>query len=248
MSTQSLATPVAPPLFRGFPYLATRVVAGLHHIIPLPQSEVFCLSRLREIALIQTKINQLPTCLVLTNEACLFIRPDGSEHPSYDVPNAPYVELEKLVASESFPETDELVSRQEMLQRFSQQLNSSHGSGQNFILGDPAKGGRSLQPGEEVSLQGVQADGVPKGLRRCHTCREFMGECLAPQSALVVTVHCRCQNDNLCAGCLTPLYERKLNANFYAESDARIWHVPGYIAFGHQCPQVIGVSGAPRVA
>jgi hypothetical protein len=245
---QSLAAPVVPPLFRGFPYLVTRIVAALHHIIPLPLSEEFDLPRLREIARIQARLNRLPTCLVLNSEAGFFIRPDGSEYASSDIPSAPFVEIEKLVASEPFPDTDELAVHQEMLRRFAQQLNSSHGSENNFVVGDPGKGGRSLEPGEEASLQGVQENGVPMGLSRCPTCGEFIGECIAPQSDLVVPVHCRCQNDNLCAGCLTPLHERKLNANFYSESDNCIWHVPGYVAFHHQCPQVIGACGAPSVA
>jgi hypothetical protein len=248
MSSHSLATPVAPPIFRGFPYLATRIVAGLHHIIPLPLSEAFEFPRLREIVRIQARLNRLPTCLVLNNEACLYVWPDGSEHPSCDIPNAPYVELERLVASESFPETDELVSRQEMLQRFAQQLKSGQGSGYSILLGDLTKGGRSLQPGEEVSLQGVQADGIPMGLARCPRCQELRGECVDPQTSLVVQVSCECENDNLCAACLTPFYARKLNANYYSESDGCIWHVPGFVALDHCCTQVMGACGAPRIA
>jgi hypothetical protein len=176
MSTQSLATSYAPPLFRGFPYLVSRIVAGLHHIIPLPLSDAFEFPRLREIARIQTRLNQLPTCLVLSSEACLFIWPDGREIPSCEIPNAPHVEFGKLLASEVFPETDDLVYRQEMLQRFTAQLHIHQGGGQYFVLGDLSKGGRSLRPEEEDSLQGVRADGVPNGLSRCSKYRELRGD------------------------------------------------------------------------
>ena len=243
---QSVLAPIAPPLFMGFPYLVSRIGANRHHIIPLPLSGTFDYPRLREIAHVQARLNQLPVCLVLGSEACLFIRPDESEYVSSNIPSAAFVESERLSASELFPEMDDLSMRQDMLRTFAQRLRSSYGGGNNFIIGDPTKGGRALQPGEEESLQGVQENGVPKGLMRCPHCGEFRGECLASPSGLVISVHCRCQNDNLCAGCFTPLFERKLNAFFYSESDKCVWYVPGYLAFDHNCPKIVG--SVPRVA
>ena len=246
MSTQPLAKPIAYPIFRGFPYLVSRIVANLNHIIALPLSGVFDYARLREIAHVQVRLNQLPTCLVLGSEACLFIRPDGSEFVSSEVPTAPFVESERLIVSELFPEMDDLNMRQDMLRTFSQQLRSSYGAGYNFNIGDPTKAGRALQPGEEESLQGVQENGVPKGLTRCPHCGEYRGECITDHSNVVVSVYCKCEANNLCAGCLTPLFDRKLNAFFYSETDKCVWYVPGYLAFDHNCPKIVG--SVPRVA
>jgi hypothetical protein len=246
MSTQPLVKPIAPPHYQGFPYLVSNVVAGLHHIIPLPLSADFQYPRLRQVARIQAKLNQLPTCLVLSSEACLYIRPDLNEHPSSDIPSAEQIEWGKIIASEVFPMTDDLFLRYEMLQLFTQQLHSRQGTGYSVILGDVTKGGRPLQPGEETTMQGVKADGIPNGLSYCHKCQELRGECIDPKTSLVVQVSCQCENENLCAACLTPLYKRKLNANYYSQADGQIWHVPGYCALEHQCPQVIG--SAPRVA
>lgn len=57
-----------------------------------------------------------------------------------------------------------------------------------------------------------------------------------------MVVHCRCDNDNH-ARCGEVLFERKLNANFYDESDGQIWYVPGFCAFDHQC----GTAGDARI-
>jgi hypothetical protein len=51
----------------------------------------------------------------------------------------------------------------------------------------------------------------------------------------VMTVHCRCANDNRCAACGQPLYEHKLNANYYNPRDGQIWHVPAFCGLSHQC-------------
>ena len=50
-----------------------------------------------------------------------------------------------------------------------------------------------------------------------------------------MSVACRCDNDNRCARCYHPLAERKLNANYYDESDGDIWYVPGFTGLSHRC-------------
>jgi integrase len=40
------------------------------------------------------------------------------------------------------------------------------------------------------------------------------------------------------AGCLTPFYERKLNTNYFSESDRRIRYVPGFAGFTHSLPAI----------
>jgi len=94
-----------------------------------------------------------------------------------------------------------------------------------------------LLAGERVSVDTSRA--VVDG----GTCGEWRGCCLDPSPTFVckvVTVHCRCQNDNRCAACSGFLYERKLNANYFKPSDGHIWHVPGFCSFSHRCPTPIG--------
>jgi len=79
---------------------------------------------------------------------------------------------------------------------------------------------------------------VPVGLAGCTSCGEWRGECLAPSvlvAPLVVAVHCRCANHNLCARCGELLYERRLDANYYNPRDGQVWHVPGFCALRHPC-------------
>jgi hypothetical protein len=112
-----------------------------------------------------------------------------------------------------------------------------NGSGR-IVFGDLTKGGREASPAELRKLRGARKNGVPRGLKRCRTCGDWFGQCLdpAPQfSRKVMQVHCLRQNRNLCAACLTPLYERKLNANYFDLSDGEIWHVPGLSALAHEC-------------
>jgi hypothetical protein len=59
-----------------------------------------------------------------------------------------------------------------------------------------------------------------------------------------MTVHCVCDNDNRCAGCRQLLWDRKLNANFFNETDGQIWHVPGFCALYHQCYSAEARSGS----
>jgi len=132
------------------------------------------------------------------------------------------------------PDTPELAWRYRLFDGFAKGLN---GSGR-IVFGDLTKGGREARPAELRKLRGARKNGVPRGLKRCRTCSQWVGQCLdpAPQfSGKVMQVHCLCQNRNLCAACLTPLYERKLNANYFDLSDGEIWHVPGFSALAHEC-------------
>lgn len=38
-----------------------------------------------------------------------------------------------------------------------------------------------------------------------------------------------------CARCGEPQSDCRLNANYYDESDGRIWHVPGFCGLSHRC-------------
>ena len=112
-------------------------------------------------------------------------------------------------------------------------------------FGDLTKGGRAASADEVARLTGTGPAGVPRGLECCPTCREWRGSCLDPSPRFfgkVMTVHCRCANDNRCAACGQLLYERKLNANFYNPRDGQIWHVPGFCCESHRCPVTSAVS------
>ena len=91
---------------------------------------------------------------------------------------------------------------------------------------------------ESVAYSGFQSNGVPVGLEYCHICGDWKGLCLDPSpdfKGKMMRVFCKCQNFNRCAFCGEPLYDRRLNANYYNPEDGRIWHVPGFTAFNHKC-------------
>jgi HTH domain len=82
-------------------------------------------------------------------------------------------------------------------------------------------------------------DGTPRGLSRCGTRGDWKGVCLDPSERFagqVMVVHCYCGNHNHCTRCYRPLYERRLNANYYDPHDRGIWHVPGFCGLDHRCP------------
>jgi hypothetical protein len=140
----------------------------------------------------------------------------------------------RLQPCEVFAETPGLVARRLALDRFIEQ-----GPPRNRIMfGDVTKGGRVATPEEAIMLAGRQANGVPRGLERCPQCSEWRGRCLDPSpdfAGHVMEVHCRCANDNRCAACGVLFHTRKLNANWYNESDGVIWHTPGFSALSHAC-------------
>ena len=131
-------------------------------------------------------------------------------------------------------DTAELQARQRHLDT----LVEEHRRKGGYILGDLTKGGREATADDVGRLAGAEPEGQPRGLERCPTCCEWRGRCLDPSPHFickVMTVNCRCQNDNRCAACGGFLYERKLNANYFRPSDGQIWHVPGFCGFRHRC-------------
>ena len=77
MSTNPSASRVQStlPRFDGFPYLITRVVPGLYHIIVLPARQ--SIERYHELFRRQGEANQLETSLVLDARTAWFWSPDG---------------------------------------------------------------------------------------------------------------------------------------------------------------------------
>ena len=218
-------------IFQGFPYLVTRVVSVLYHIILLPID--FNFKSLLDIACIQAEANQLKTCLVLGNKCSIYL--DGNRNGTVTdrPPSSSHCVIRKLFPPYDFPQTEELKKRKAELKAF---IKACRGGG--YIMGDITKGGRDATPEELERLAGEQKKGVPKGLFYCPTCNGWYGECLDPNPIFegkVMKVYCRCQNNNLCARCKQPLSDYKLNANYLGE-DGQIWHEPGFCGLSHLCP------------
>lgn len=215
--------------FQGFPYLITRVVPGMYHVILLPGD---CTTeQLYDIARKQTRANKLDTCLALDNETAFYIGIDGREYLAGFPPCGGGVVTGRLQPCEEFPLTEEYEKRRLSLDEYETYLNQS-----GYATGDLTKGGRDATPEELGCLQGKARNGTLKGLTQCPVCRQWRGQCLDQNPHnfhRLVTVHCDCDNDNLCARCGNPLASSKLNGNRY--SDGEIWHNPGFTAFSHEC-------------
>ena len=230
--THALATLGFRPsrVFDGFPYLVTRVVPAMYHIIVLPDDAGA--DDLIEIARCQRRANVLPTCLVLASNSVLYIAPDGREDRG-EAPTGGIIVTNRLRPCRAFPETSSLVARRSTLEQFIEQIPTT-----GYVLGDLTKGGRPATLEERVMLAGTQPNGVPRGLIHCRRCDKWHGRCLDPGprfAGQVMEVHCRCANDSRCAACGDRLYTRKLNANEYNQVDGQIWHTPGFSGFAHVC-------------
>lgn len=213
-----------------YPYLITRIVPTMYHIMVLPRGEQ---TELAEIARTQVSFNKLESFLVLGPKEAFYFTPDGAEKRSPVVPVGGILIHDRLRLYKDFPDDRELSARKNLLKKHIESLKQG-----GYLLGDLTKGGRKPTPREAEDLRGVQGNGVPKGLVRCKRCGEWHGTCIDSIQDIgdsIVQVYCLCQNDNQCAYCGDPLYERKLNANFYDTSDGRVWHVPGFSGLGHIC-------------
>jgi hypothetical protein len=214
-------------------YLVTRVVPALYHIVPLPAGQPT--AQYESWLVRQEGANRLKTCLVLSKSLTLHADGDGTISRNGHAPTGGIVVTRRLAPCETFEPTPDLVARFFRLERFAKRFWPKDG----YLFGDVTKGGRSATPRERRGLAGVQAGGVPRGLVRCSACREWHGECLDPSPEFegqIMQVHCRCENYNRCARCGKILYERRLNANYFSETDGRIWHVPGFCGLKHRCP------------
>ncbi len=234
MSTRPSASRVQLnlPRFDGFPYLITRVVSCLYHIIVIParqRAEWY-----QDLLHRQGEANRLETSLVLDARTAWFWSPDGDLAPTSQPPTGGVIVTDRLQPCEAFDRTPDLLARHTRLTRFSEARKVG-----GYLHGDLNKGGRTATREECHRLAGVDADGVPNGLEQCGDCGDWHGKCLDPSpnfTTWLVQVHCRCGNHNRCASCGLPLDERRLNANYSRESDGHIWHVPGFCGLSHRCP------------
>lgn len=216
------------PLFDGYPYLVTALVGGLYHFIVLPdigRTELVSLARRQHSA------NRLRTCLVVGPDAAIYIS-DAGERVA-QAPRGTDPISDRLLGTEEFPATPELRDRQHRLHAFI--ADSTTGKVDGYLI-DRMRG-RTATPEDLLRLSGNDPDGVPVGLARCAVCTGYRGEYLpSHQPGLVVRVFCRCENHNRCARCLNPLHEHRLEAAYYDELRAGVWHVPAFSGLGHVCP------------
>ncbi len=216
------------PLFDGFPYLITRVVEAMRHIIVLPADRDE--ASLRRLAELQVTANRLQTCLVLSPERAVFYTSDGKADGEGSAPRGGIFVTGKLQPVEDFEETVELLARRRRLEEFVEE------NGQTGFMACGARTSRRRATPEELeSLAGIGPDGVPRGLAACPDCGEYRGLSLGTDAAAgwVATVYCRCENHNRCARCGGPLAPRRLNGHVFENGQA--WHVPAFSGFSHVC-------------
>jgi hypothetical protein len=223
------------PLFDGFPYLVTRLVATLYHHMLLPAGmgdlELSVLHRA------QWRANRLDVCLVIGPEKALYISAGGVDRLDPEPPRGGVRMTGQLKAPATWPATADLQERQRRLDSSVVKMG--------YALGDLTKGGREATADDVARLAGAGPEGAPLGLERCPVCSEWRGTCLDPSPRFfckVMAVHCRCANDNRCAACSQPLYKHKLNANYYNPRDGQIWHVPAFCGLSHECRHGDGKS------
>lgn len=230
-SSRAVASALAAiPAFDGYPYLVTLVVKGLYHVALLPARDSDDL--LRDVTRRQVAANRLQSCLVMGPGNALYVRLDGTEERSSNLPRGAAVVTRRLRLCREPAEWAELDVRRVRLDAF---IKGHTPAG--YLLGDLSKGGELATAVERVDLEGMK-DGVPRGLDRCSTCGWWRGRCLDPDSTwrgLVMTVDCLCDNDTVCARCARPLARWRLNSNYY-DPKSGIWHVPAFCAFSHRCP------------
>ena len=220
------------PMFEGFPYLVVRLAPAYYHFELLPEDRP--LGELRDLARLQTSINDLRSCLVLGLSWCFYYNENGEEAASRNAVRGGLIFYSKLHPVRTWKPTPDMLRRHALLVDYAAALNRESGNS----LGDVTRGGRPSSPGQLEKLSG---NDVPRGLEKCTACGDWRGRCLDPEAPWVeqvVEIYCRCANQNLCARCLKPLYHSKLNANLYDPDDGSIWYVPGFVALSHRCSRI----------
>ena len=176
------------PFFKGYPYLVIRIVNALFHInlLSSDQNDPEDLFRLAQA---QADANKFDVCLVMDERSAVYFSSKHKPHFSKDIPVATIFIKDRLRLSVDQPVGADLLRRGGELETFIQSTSTKTG----FLLGDLTKGGRKATQEELIHLQGVQGNGLPKGLEICPVCGEYRGECLDPSprmSGLVVRVSC----------------------------------------------------------
>ena len=221
----------ALPQLDAFPYLLTRLVPTLYHVLLVP--EHLAPAEAAAAARQQAAANRLPTCLAFQPDEALYLDPDGTEAWTDAAPRGGNLVAGRLRPCAALAPAAGEAARVARLDAYV----AAHRRG-GYLLGDLRKGGRPAGAAERARLEGAGPGGVPRGLARCGACGGWAGECLDPSpllQGLVVRVKCRCQNGTRCAGCGRPLHEREVNANYFNPADGQVWHVPGFCGLSHRC-------------
>ena len=218
--TRAQAEALRLPYFSGFPYIWTRIVPSLYHIIVVPKLSE---PQLRDIAIRQALANHLPTCLVLGDKACYYFdRTDGRENWALSFPAAATSSTARcnLASRSSQMQTSQGASaswsttRKPRIPAATWSQRQIRDPRQTVNAFDSGGGGWTVFKGASPDVLSVRNGG---------------GMSLPPipgSAARLSGVYCLCENDNLCAACGKRLYERKLNAAFFNPRDRKIWNVP----------------------
>jgi hypothetical protein len=216
---------LAVPVFDGFPYLVTRIAGALHHLILLAadrsERELIALARRQYAA------NRLGTCLVVSPDRALYFY-EGSEAWSDFVPRSTVQISGRLYPPESTLGTAD----GERFGRLAEHIRRHRISG--CLVALPR--GRAPTPAEREHLGTESAGGIPNGVTRCGECGGWRGEALLKKADVLVTVHCQCDNHNLCARCLTPLAGERLDAAHLDERIREVLWTPAFAGLDHECP------------
>lgn len=216
--------------FDGFPYLLTRVAPAIYVISLLPGD--WSVERLSDLALRQARANRLDTCLALGPNLAEYFNRNGSIEKSTIAPRGGILIRGPLRLAEEFSNSEDLRHRGKWLKKYLAPQQPG------YVLGDLTKGGRRATDEELRTLKRRLVTSIPPSLERCETCSKLRGECLDRNPLFegqVMTVACRCQNENRCARCGELLFERAVWANFYDEATGDIIHVPGFVGLRHRC-------------
>jgi hypothetical protein len=223
----------APRLFDGFPYLNTRVVETMRHLIALPAGRGE--EGLRTLAQEQARANGLETCLVLSADRAIFYTADGELTSEGEPPAGGLIVSGKLQPAEDFSNTRELAARRRRLEEFIKARRQIA-----YPVCKPRTSRREATAEERESLAGEEPGGIPRGLTACPACGQYRGLLLGgthhEADGWVAEVYCRCQNHSRCARCLSVLYSKRLNGFYYERG--KVLHVPGFMAFNHTCPPI----------
>jgi len=145
------------PVFKGFPYLLTRIVPAVYHIILLPDS--FKFPKMINIAKEQLHFNKLDTCLVLDQQYCVYLSPNDAPRESNSIPSGGTTFSRLLKPCIEMTETSDILQRQIQLDNYIKLHNK-----EGYFFGDLSKGGRLATKKELIQLKGFQSNGIPSGL------------------------------------------------------------------------------------
>ena len=205
--------------FEGFPYMLTHMGGSLFHIAVLPAE--LGPDNLKQIVRFQVAANKIDSCLVLAPDSCVYFYLGGNEAASPHVPRGGMNFRGLLRLCREFTPTEDLLCRSRLLEK--------------YAVG-PESQTRVAATG--VNAPAKQAHPLPQGLVLCGVCGDWRGDCINPTTARPTRAYCRCENDTLCARCGRPLYDRRVNANYYDAVEGRMWQVGGFAAIAHKCSPV----------